>query len=594
VEILCDSPDPQLAADFANTLANEFIEQNVEVRWNATKRTGEWLGRQLGDVKQKLESSEERLQAYARASHLVWTSEKDSVAEGKLRQLQEELSRANGDRVAKQSQYEIAATSPPDSLPAVLDNSVLRDLQIKLADLRRELAQLRPSYKPAHYKVQQVQAQIEEVEGALRKERASLVNRIRNEYQAALRRERLLLSAYEAQTKLVSEQAEKAIQYHILKREVETNRQLYEAMLQRLKEAGIASAMRASNIRIVDTASPPATPYKPNPLQNAALGVMAGLALGVGLVLMREHSNRMRASADHSIKVPGDSPAFLQVPELGVIPCGSAGSVRVSRLGSGLALFRGRHGDDSDAPHGVELATWDKPASVVAESFRATLASVLFSGRSGNGTRLLVVTSPSPGEGKSTVASNLAIALAEIRPRVLLIDGDLRRSRLHRLYGVDNSRGLSDLLRAAGAPRDMSSRVLIRETKVPHLYLLPSGSGGAAVSRLFHSARARELLQGLGREFDAVVIDAPPLMHIADARLLGRLADGVILVFRSGVTTREVALAARQCFIEDGTPVLGTILNDWDPEAAGPPYAGAYYDYRYFDPQLRTPGRQQL
>ena len=272
VEIISEWPDPRLAADFANTLAETFTEHNLMARWEASQRTGDWLSRQLEDLRIELEKSEEKLQQYARATGLLFTAEKESVAEEKLRQLQAEISKAQADRITKQSRFELAKTSAPESLSEILDHGPLRAYQVKRTDLRRELAELRSTYTPAHYKVKRVQAQIQEFEATMGKERSNIIERVGTEYQSALRREKKLSAAYAPQAKLVSQQAGKAIQYNILKREVDTSRQLYDNLLRKVKEASVASAMSASNIRVFDPATPPRFPSKPNHLLNVALG----------------------------------------------------------------------------------------------------------------------------------------------------------------------------------------------------------------------------------------------------------------------------------------------------------------------------------
>src|SRR5947207_1075754 len=269
IELTCDSTDPGLAANFANTLITEYTELSLESRWESAQHTGEWLTRQLEEIRINLEKSEDRLQSYAHASGLMFMSEKDSVAEQRLRQLQGELSTAQADRIAKQSKYEMAKSSSPGSLPEVLDDASLRDYQDKLTELRSQLAELATSLTPKHPKIERIQAQIAEVESALERERGNIVKRIQNEQDAAQRREQLLATEYATQARLVSEQAEKAVHYNILKREVDTNRQLYDGMLQKAKEYGIASAMRARNIRIVERSKPARFPYKPNSVQYA-------------------------------------------------------------------------------------------------------------------------------------------------------------------------------------------------------------------------------------------------------------------------------------------------------------------------------------
>ena len=561
VEILVDSTDAQLAAAFANTLASEFIDQNLEARWAMTQRTGEWLSRQLEEMRIKLERSEDRLQAYARQSGLMFTEKQGSVAEDKLGQLQAALSAAQADRIAKQSRFELVRTSPPEALPDVLNDASLREYQVKLTGLRQEHSQLFTTFTAEHPQVKRVQAQIDTLEGALQRERAAVIQRIRNDYEEAVRREKLLELDYTKQSRLVSEQSEKAIQYNILKREVDSNRQIYDAMLERVRSASVASALRASNVRVVDAARAPEFPYKPRVALNTLLGLMLGGFLGVVFIVMRERMDR-------ALQEPGDAQFYLNVAELGVIP-------------SGVHHRKLLHRAAPDAAP-VETAVAVQKHSMLAESFRAVLTSILFSSQNGNRPRVIVLTSPSPGEGKSTIAANLGEALAEVNKRVLLIDGDLRKPRLHDIFETGKEHGLSEVLQET-CPLPESMNGAVRETRVANLFLLPSGAESAASTNLLYSERMAALLELFEKEFDTVLIDTPPMMQVPDARILGRLADAVILVLRAGRTTRDAAQAARARLAEDGTTVLGAILNDWDPKRAGASRYGYYYDrYRYY------------
>ncbi|MGA9057595.1 MAG: polysaccharide biosynthesis tyrosine autokinase [Terriglobia bacterium] len=574
VEILYNSADPQLAADFANTLTAEFIQQNLEARWKTTQQTGEWLTRQMDDVRIKLEKSEDELQSYASASGLLFTSEKDNIAEEKLRQLQEELSKAQADRAARQSKYELASTAPPESLPEVLDDKTLGEYQVKLTDLHRQLAELSSSLTPAHPAVKKVQAQVTTLESALEKERTNVIQRIRNEYESAHRRENLIAANYAAQARLISEQAAKVAHYNILKREVDTNRQLYDSLLRNVQEAGVTSALRASNIRVVDSAQPPTRPYRPILALNAALGLLAGAFFGFIFVVMRER-------ADQSIQAPGETALYLEVPELGVIPSADAeGSPCFAYYHDGKVL-EGKGAEDGKRPRQVELVTSQQPPSVLADSFRAALASILYSGQNGDRPRVIVLTSANPREGKTTVASNLALAAAEIGQSVLLIDGDLRKGRLHEIFEVSNAWGLSDLLAGKEPPKGRERMVMA--TGCGYLFLLPAGSPAPNISSLLYSPRAPEFLTRVRQEFHTIIIDTPPMLHMPDARVLGRLADGVILVVRSAQTTRETAAVATQRLTADGTRVLGTILNEWDPRKTSHPGYGYGYRHYHYD-----------
>jgi polysaccharide biosynthesis transport protein len=583
VDVTCDSTNPQMAADFLNALAQEYIQQNLEARWKSTERTGEWLTGQLQNLKVKLEKSDDQLQAYARDSQLTITDEKNNVDEEKLRGMQKDLTAAESDRVAKQSKFEMASNSPLDALPDVVDDSNLAEYEKELTDLRRQYAQLRTTFTPAHAEVKRVQAQIGTVQSEVELERANILRRIRNDYEAAFRREKLLSAAYGKQERLVNDQAVQVTHYNILKREVDTSRQLYETMLGKLKEASIASALRASNIRVVDDAIPAGDPYRPDVSRSCIMGLLCGLFLGVGYAVFRER-------ADRTIQDPGDVTFYLNLPELGVIPAGrlqpalkggkarrSLSAVKSGGNGDGVSgTGKGDHRPGELQGERIELETWTKRTSLLAESFRTALTSIFFSGTNGSRPRVLVLTSASPKEGKTTVASNLAISVAEISRRVLIVDADMRRPRLHKVFGCENTHGLSDVLIEGEPLNEAQVNAAVHATKIPGLYIMPSGKERHSASTLVHSDRLPELMAILRRKFDTVVIDTPPMVNISDARMLARHADALILIVRSAVTTRDAAALAQRRFAEDGVPVMGVILNDWNPHTPG------YHYYRYY------------
>jgi capsular exopolysaccharide synthesis family protein len=444
-----------------------------------------------------------------------------------------------------------------------------------MTDLRRQIAELSTTFTPEYTKVKRAEAQLATLQAAFDRDRAAILNKIRNEYDEATRREHLLAAAYDAQTKQVTGEGEKAIQYNILKREVDSNRQLYDTMLQQLKESTMASAMRASNIRVVDPAGVPKRPYKPSAIQNVALGLLAGLFFGAAFIVMRDR-------ADRTIQQPGDANFYLNLPELGIIPSGNLDKLRIGngRAAKALAASSTTSAGETVLDNRVELVTWQRKPSMVAESFRSTLISILFAGENGPAPKILVLTSAGPSEGKSTVASNLGIAIAEVGQRVLLIDADMRRPRQHEIFAMGNERGLSSILREKTELNgDGSLGGLIRETEVPGLFLLTSGPGTSAATNLLYGSHMPEVLKYVKAEFDIVLIDTPPMLQIPDARVLGRLADRVIMVIRAGNTTRDAVIAARQRFSEDGTKILGTILNDWNPKSAPNGYYGYYGGY---------------
>jgi len=306
------------------------------------------------------------------------------------------------------------------------------------------------------------------------------------------------------------------------------------------------------------------------------MGLVSGLMLAIGFVLLRE-------STDRSIKAPGEAHFHLKLPELGVIPSSFDGRIPAPRkngLRGTIAPLEMNGNLAVGERDRVELVTWQDKASAVAESFRNTLASILFSQQYADRPHVILITSPGRGEGKSTTSSNLAIALAEINQRVLLIDADIRKSNLHKLFDVSNSWGLSDLLRERTPLQDCPLEALARKTVIEGLYVLPCGPGTLNISSLLYSGRMAELLQRARMLFDTIVIDTPPILYVSDSRILARLTDAAVLVIRAGVTTRDAAIAAKERFDNDGIPLLGVVLNDWDLKSKSP-HGSAGYGYGY-------------
>lgn len=561
VRISFDARDPQVASDFVNTLAQTVIDQSVDARRQAAREINEWLRPRIQELKSKLDNSEAALDAYTRSAGLVLTEGQDNLAADRLRTMQDELSRAQADRIAKQAELEQSSNSAADT---TTENSAVREYETKLTDLRRQLADVSSILQPQSYKVLRLQAQIAQLESAVQTETQRMRRVSESEFRAAQRRERDLAAAWAKQSAAVSSMTSRMTRYNSLKHETESNRQFYDAMLQKVNDAGIASAVRQSNILLVAPARPAIRPYKPNVPLNLSIGLFAGLVLAVGTVMLSEQSNsRLRA--------PGESGVYLNIPELGTIPHAQSLESTVRKmLGS------------KSGP--VERIAWEQRFSELSEAFRGAAASIDSAREGGGATDVLVVSSALPGEGKTTVASNLAIALTEIRGSVLLIDGDMRRPRLHKVFGLSNSWGLSDILREQNDADELPMDVLTKNTNVPRLHLLPSGPCTDSVFSLLYSERMSRLMRRFRQEFDYVIVDAPPCLEFADARILARHASGVLLVLRANYADKKAALAATQRFFLDGVPIVGTILNHWDPVAWGDMYGSG--SYRKYYPQM--------
>ncbi|MDA2912722.1 polysaccharide biosynthesis tyrosine autokinase [Acidobacteriia bacterium AH_259_A11_L15] len=580
VEVRFESEDPELAARVVNTLANNYIEQNLEARWEATQKASEWLTEQLSSLKARLEKSEEELQRYARENGLLFLESEQGNAENivnqRLRRLQEELTRAQAIRYEKESLYSLLEAGEYASLPGVFDNKLIQDLSLTLAELKRRHADLLTTFTPDYPKVKELQSQIDEIEGALAQERERAAERIRNDYLAAVTRENLLRQAFEVQQEEANLVAEKSVQYNILKREVETNRQLYEGLLQRLREAGVSAGLKASNIRIVDPAEPPEKPAKPKPLLNLALAIILGLGLGVGAAFLQEY-------LDNTLKTSEDVERFLRVPALALIPSveslnGRRGGVYgLYDRGSKLLTSGGKGSAEMELPGRSAPATpWyrideaSQQHSTLAEAFRSLRTSVLLS-TAERPPRSLLVTSSQPSEGKTTISLNLAISLAQLGQRVLLIDADMRRPCLHKAFEIKDSSGLASYLTG-----QQEWQALVVPTGVAGLDAVPCGPVPPNPAELLSSERMRTLIREAMAVYKFTVLDSPPLLGVADSRILATLVEGIVLVVQGGATPRELVQRAQSHARDVDANVIGVVLNNLDVRSDD------YYYYRYY------------
>ena len=577
ITITVDTPDPVLSAQLANRLSAEFVSAEQEERWDRAVRVGKWLTEQLGDFRSKLQTSEDDLQRYAQGAGLLFTTDdRNNVADDRLRQIQQELSRTQADRAEKQSQMEMLSSSSLDSLPRVLDDGPTRDLTVKLADLRTQDANLSATMTPTHYRVQRIRAEMAAVERELSQRRATVLARIQNEYGAVLKREKLLQTSFDTQSRFVSSQNARAARYNVLKREVETNRQLYGSMLQKVKEASVLSALKTNSLRVVDPARVPERRYRPSLVQNTGLGLLAFGLGSVLLVLFRERTDR-------SIRDPGEA-TRLQFRELGVIPSARYDpQVRMlfqesdgkQSNSSGARLL----GDKAAASTGLDLrlVTRTHSHSLLADAFRSAALSIVQPSDGKLSPKIVSFTSPNKQAGKSTTAANLAIAMADRNRTVLLIDGDLRRPQVHSLFGLSLGPGLIDLLKEDRSSSEGDVTDLTRPTPVTNLRIITAGQDDELDPMILGSDRFHRLLEELRSRYDVILIDSPPLMHLPDARLIAKQADGLVLVVRAGKTSMDEVSDASQVLWNDGTHVLGVILNDWDPRSVSPGYYSSYY-----------------
>jgi len=553
VKIHFDSHYPDLATKISNLLAATYVKQNLETRFTATEQAKEWLTGQLGDLKGKVEKSDEALQAFGSKHDIISLEEKENIVMRRLSELNEALAKAETERMAKEALYQQTQGQNSDALPAILENKLVQELKQTAIQLEAQYVKNSETlFKPDWPEMKRLKEQMDTVQNRLNSEIKKIVAGLKNEYDSSLQKELLLRQAFEEQKAKAMEMQQNAIQYNILKREADTNKELYRGLLQRMKEAGVSAGITASNIQVVDQAEMPTKPFKPNKELNLLLASVVGLFLGVGLAFFLEH-------LDDTVKTPEDLEGVIQLPSFGIVP---------------EAAHERRRLMESSNSCPVELITSGHPKSMLSEAYRSIRTSILLS-TSGSPPRTIAISSPNPGEGKTTTVINTAIALSQTGVPVVVIDGDMRKPRLHKIFGKENGVGLSNFL-SGNAELDS----VIKNSEIPNLYYIPSGPIPPNPSELLGSALFKDMIEGLGNRFNHLVIDCPPLLAFSDSVIISTNVDGVIMVVIDGKTPRETLQRSKEVLLQVDARILGVVINR--AKIRGGEYGSYYHRYYYY------------
>jgi capsular exopolysaccharide synthesis family protein len=560
VQIHFDSYYPELSSQVANSIATNYIKLNLENRFNATEQAKEQLNQQLDVMRAKVESADEALQAFCEKHGFVFLDDKEkNVAFQRLADLNEGLAKAESERMAKEALYRQTKKGDFDSIPSVLDNKLIQELKQTYLQLEVQYSKLSETFKPEYPEMVRIRKQMETLERRLNGEYGKYINAIKMEYEYSLRKESLVRSAFEQQKGVVTEMQQKGIQYNILKREADTNRDLYKNLLQRMKEAGIQAGITASNIQVVDQAAIPARPHTPNIPRTILWAAVIGILLGVGIAFFFEH-------LDNTIKSSEEVEQLIRLPSFGMIPEISFEKNR--------QLERGKI-------YPVELITFGHPRSMLSEVYRNIRTSILLS-FSERPPKSMVVSSPNPMEGKTTTAVNMAIAFSQLGSPVLVVDGDMRKPRIHKVFSGSNGVGLSSFLSG-----NAELKSIIRSSSVPNLFYIPSGPIPPNPSELLGSNLFKNMLQFLGRSFEQIIFDSPPVLSFGDSLILSNCVDGVVLVVLSGKTPREALNQSKNALFQVNAKILGVVVNRVDLENIGHRYYN-YGNYHYYEPEEKT------
>jgi len=547
VNVSFSDPDPKFAATVVNTLAQSYIEQSLDLRFAASQEAAVWLKEKLIEGRKKLEESEAKLNQYKRDQNIVALDDKESITAQKLEQLNKDLVAAQTHRMEAETRFKEVSRGQPIS--QVLNNPLIQTLKGQEAKIIAEQSELSRKFGPEHPRMIRLNNELAATRSKIGAEMGQVVQAIKNEYYMAKAQEENLKAALESQKTDTQDLGDRNIQYRVLLRDVETNRALYENMLKSLKTTTASENTPATNIRIVYPATIPDSPVSPRKSRNLMLGAVMGLVLGVGLAMVME-------SLDTTLKTPEEVEGWLEIPNLALIPH--------------MEFTSGNPAKEEFS----ELIVHHGTQPLASESYRGLRTTILFS-TPGQAPRILLVTSSLPLEGKSLTSANLATAMAKAEPNVLLVDADLRRPSLHKIFHLPAEPGLSNFL--VGELDDLP----IVETIVPNLFVVPAGKIPPHPSELLGSERMREFLDLAKSRFGRIIIDSPPLMSVTDAAILSTQAEGVLLVVKAEFVPRKAAMDARDQLLEVNATLLGVVFNNIQTQRNGYFY-NSYYRYHSY------------
>ncbi len=554
VNISFEGSHPDIIKTIANRHAREYIAMNLEMRFAASQDAVEWLQKQLYEKKESVEKAENALQLYKEKKKIVSLEDRQNIIVQKLEELNSTLTTARIQRIEIETLYNQTKKYSGDpelieSIPNVMNNPLIQVLKKDYVKLRMDIINLSDKYGKRHPNIIRIMAEAKELESRINSEVNKIIRSIETDYKVALSREESLSVAMEEQKGVALDLNRKAIAYGTLQREAESERAMYDILLKRMKETDITGELKTSNIRIVDPAEIPRTPIKPKKKLNILLAAVVGLTLGVGLAFFLEY-------IDNTVKSPEDVERFLNTTLLGVLE-----KVRIPK---------------SEKQVSLEILTHEMPKSTFAEAMRNVRTSIMLSSTD-NPKRSLLVTSAQPGEGKTFIASNLAIIIAKTGKKTLLVDADFRKPRVHNVFDIETLPGLSNHLIGES---DLES--IIKPTAIPNLSIVTCGLIPPNPSEMLGSHSMETFCKSVKERFDTVIFDTPPAMTVTDAVVLSNIVNGVIYVIKSGEATKEMVKRSILQLSGKKSEMLGVVMNSVDVSRGGYyHYYSRYYKYGY-------------
>jgi len=545
IQISFSSHEPALSSLVTNKLLDTFIEESYSTRHDAIVKSTQWLSRQLDDIRKKMDESNRALADFQRTNAIADTGEKGNTVAEEMADLNRQLTQAQADRIQLQAFLARERETSPDTLPQVRSNPVIQQITQKLAEVRADLAQSEIIYGKNHPNIKKLQSQAHELEAQIASQRSAIVGELKTSYAAARAREQMM----GAQIGTMTHELNQMAQYNQLRKEAQVNTDFYNNLYAKVKEAGIAAASKSSNMRIIDRARVLDSPTRPHRALNLAMGLFAGIFGGIFLAFMRE-------AIDRRIHTVADVRNWVGLSGILVVPEIEGG--------------KGKLLPASEAARATARRLLDQPYSPEAEAIRGLHAAIV-SSRNGRTPQIVLVVSPLPNEGKTTISVGLAQALAQ-HSKVCLVDTDLRKPGVGHALGIDAEHGLAEVLSGSAPPEE----VIVADPRLPNLRVVPAGSTRHYPATALNSTAMRKLLIDLRQHYDFVIIDSAPVIPYADVRIMSPMADGIVLVARSGITTREAMARAKEILGDvQGAPILNVVLNGADYKASGYSYQTA-------------------
>ena len=554
ITVSVSASNPLAAAAVTNTLVSMFIERDYTLRNNAISQSSKWLQRQLDDIRQRMDDSNRALNRFETDNGIGTIGDNQNQFSEEMAELSRQLMQAQADRIQLQSYLGELNGAKDSSLPQINNNPVVQELTKRLAEVKAEIAETRAIYGGSHPNTKKLQNEADELQSQLQAERAEIMRDLKTSYTAAQAREHLTQSQMQGASKQMAMLA----QYNALKKESDANTQLYQALYQKIKEAAIAAETKSSNIRVVDRARVLDRPTRPHRSQNIGIGFLIGILGGVVVAFVRE-------GTDTRIRTSDDIKRCLGVASVSVVPV-------ISNGGPGAPVLPW-HRLPSNSPQENTLFQINRPNSPEGEALRSICVSVRLSRQNARTPQVLLIVSPLSGEGKTTLSVNLALTLAQ-HGATCIVDADLRKEGVAQVLGVVADHGIREVLSEAMGV----DQVIVSAVRLPNLSLLAPGSARGEPGELLSSSAMLELMGKLRQRFQFIVIDSPPMLLFTDARALSTLADGVIVVGRSGVTTH--ASLKRTIELLEGVrsaPVVDLVLNAAEYPAIDYHYYGSYH-----------------